>query len=54
MRDYPVVQGIVLVFGMVVVIVSFLSDLASGWLDPRTRLIQENSPLTNLYTVCKN
>jgi ABC-type dipeptide/oligopeptide/nickel transport system permease component len=36
LRDYPVVQGIVLVFGMVVVVVSFLSDLVSGWLDPRT------------------
>jgi ABC-type dipeptide/oligopeptide/nickel transport system permease component len=38
LRDYPVVQGIVLVFGMIVVIVSFVSDLASGWLDPRTRV----------------
>ncbi|MCC7165278.1 MAG: ABC transporter permease [Anaerolineae bacterium] len=37
LRDYPVVQGIVLVFGMIVVIVSFLSDLVSGWLDPRTQ-----------------
>lgn len=36
LRDYPVVQGIVLVFGMLVVVVSFLSDLVSGWLDPRT------------------
>lgn len=37
LRDYPVVQGIVLVFGMIVVVVSFLSDLVSGWLDPRTQ-----------------
>lgn len=36
LRDYPVVQGIVLVFGLIVVVVSFLSDLVSGWLDPRT------------------
>lgn len=36
-RDYPVVQGIVLVFGLIVVVVSFLSDLVSGWLDPRTQ-----------------
>lgn len=38
LRDYPVVQGIVLVFGMIVVVISFVSDLASGWLDPRTRV----------------
>jgi peptide/nickel transport system permease protein len=34
-RDYTVVQGIVFVFGFIVVIVSFLSDLISGWIDPR-------------------
>ena len=38
LRDYTVVQGIVLVFGFIVVFVSLFSDLASGWLDPRTRL----------------
>lgn len=38
LRDYPVVQGIVLVFGFIVVIVSFCSDLLSGWLDPRTQV----------------
>ncbi len=36
-RDYPVVQGIVLVFGMIVVVVSFFSDLISGWIDPRAK-----------------
>lgn len=36
-RDYPVVQGIVLLFGVIVVFVSFLSELLSGWLDPRTQ-----------------
>lgn len=36
-RDYPIVQGIVLVFGLIVVAVSFLADVVSGWLDPRTR-----------------
>jgi peptide/nickel transport system permease protein len=35
-RDYTVVQGIVFVFGFIVVVVSFLSDLISGWIDPRT------------------
>jgi len=38
LRDYPVVQGIVLVFGLIVVLVSFLADVVSGWLDPRTRV----------------
>ncbi|MDQ3097001.1 MAG: ABC transporter permease, partial [Chloroflexota bacterium] len=36
-RDYPVVQGVVLLFGIIVVFVSFLSELLSGWLDPRTQ-----------------
>ncbi len=36
-RDYPVVQGIVLVFGLIVVMVSFTADVLSGWLDPRTK-----------------
>jgi ABC-type dipeptide/oligopeptide/nickel transport system permease component len=36
-RDYPMIQGIVLVFGMIVVIVSYLSDVASAWIDPRTK-----------------
>ena len=36
-RDYPVVQGIVLIFGVIVVFVSFVSELLSGWLDPRTQ-----------------
>ena len=36
-RDYPVVQGIVLVFGMLVVVVNFVADSVGGWLDPRTR-----------------
>jgi ABC-type dipeptide/oligopeptide/nickel transport system permease component len=38
LRDYTVVQGIVLVFGFIVVFVSLLSDVVSGWLDPRTKL----------------
>jgi peptide/nickel transport system permease protein len=37
-RDYPVVQGIVLVFGLLVVVVSGLADILNGWIDPRTRL----------------
>lgn len=38
LRDYPVVQGIVLVFGLLVVLVSLSADIVSGWLDPRTRV----------------
>ena len=35
-RDYQLVQGIVLVLGLAVVLVSFLSDVIAEWLDPRT------------------
>ena len=36
-RDYPSVQGVVLVLATVVVFVNLLIDLAYGWLDPRIR-----------------
>jgi peptide/nickel transport system permease protein len=36
-RDYPSVQGVVLVLAIVVVFVNLLIDLAYGWLDPRIR-----------------
>ncbi len=36
-RDYSMVQGILFVFGFIVVLVSFASDVVSGWLDPRTK-----------------
>jgi peptide/nickel transport system permease protein len=36
-RDYPSVQGVVLVLAIVVVFVNLLVDLAYGWLDPRIR-----------------
>jgi peptide/nickel transport system permease protein len=38
-RDYTTVQSILLIFGIIVVVVSFVADLVSGWLDPRTRTI---------------
>ena len=38
-RDYPLVQGIVFVFGLLVVLVSYLADLVSGLIDPRTRTV---------------
>jgi peptide/nickel transport system permease protein len=34
-RDFPVVQGVTLVFGVLVVLVNLLADLAYAWLDPR-------------------
>ena len=34
-RDYPLVQGIVLVFGILVVAVSLIGDVLANWLDPR-------------------
>jgi peptide/nickel transport system permease protein len=37
-RDFPVVQGVTLVFGLMVVIVNLLTDLSYKALDPRVRL----------------
>ena len=36
-RDAPVVLGLTLVTGILVVVASFLSDLFAAWMDPRTR-----------------
>ena len=36
-RDYPVIQGFILTFAVVVVTVSLAIDLAYAWLDPRIR-----------------
>lgn len=36
-RDYPVVQGCVLFISCTYVVVNALTDIAYGWLDPRTR-----------------
>jgi peptide/nickel transport system permease protein len=37
-RDFPVVQGVTLVFAVMVVIINLLTDLAHGILDPRVEL----------------
>jgi peptide/nickel transport system permease protein len=37
-RDYPVVQGCVLLFGLAVVGVNLAGDLLASWLDPRLEL----------------
>jgi ABC-type dipeptide/oligopeptide/nickel transport system permease component len=36
-RDFTVVQGSVLVYGLAVVLISIVVDLTYGWLDPRIR-----------------
>jgi peptide/nickel transport system permease protein len=36
-RDFPVVQGVTLVFGILVVLVNLLADMAYAGLDPRVR-----------------
>jgi peptide/nickel transport system permease protein len=36
-RDFPVVQGVTLVFGIMVVLVNLMADLAYASLDPRVR-----------------
>jgi peptide/nickel transport system permease protein len=38
-RDYPTIQGIVLVTGLAWVLVNLLVDIAYAWLDPRIRLV---------------
>jgi len=37
-KDYPVVQGIVLLYGTFIVLVNIFTDIAYGFLDPRIRL----------------
>ena len=36
-RDYPTIQGFILVFATVVVLVALVTDLLYAWLDPRVR-----------------
>jgi peptide/nickel transport system permease protein len=36
-RDYPVVQGVILVIATAYVVVNALTDWLYGWLDPRVR-----------------
>ena len=37
-RDYPVVQGCVLLISLTYVVVNLLTDLLYSWIDPRIRL----------------
>jgi peptide/nickel transport system permease protein len=36
-RDFPVVQGVTLVFAVMVILINLLADLAYAALDPRVR-----------------
>jgi len=36
-RDYPMVQGVVLLYAAVIILLSLIVDLSYGWLDPRIR-----------------
>jgi peptide/nickel transport system permease protein len=36
-RDYPVIQGIVVFFAVIVTIASILVDIVNAWIDPRIR-----------------
>jgi oligopeptide transport system permease protein len=37
-RDYPLVMGMVLVYGALTLLCNLIADLLYGWLDPRVRL----------------
>jgi peptide/nickel transport system permease protein len=37
-RDFPVVQALALIFGILVVLVNLVADLARAALDPRIKL----------------
>jgi ABC-type dipeptide/oligopeptide/nickel transport system permease component len=37
-RDYPLVLGVTLVYGVLVVLANLAVDLLYAWLDPRIRL----------------
>jgi peptide/nickel transport system permease protein len=36
-RDYPVIQGLNLIFATVIILANLIVDLLYGWLDPRVR-----------------
>ena len=37
-RDYPLVMGMILVYGVFTLVYNLIADLLYGWLDPRVRL----------------
>lgn len=40
-RDFPVVQGVVVLLTVLVILCNLIADLAHGWLDPRVKLNNE-------------
>ena len=36
-RDYPVIQGAVLIFALLFILVNLVVDLVYAWIDPRVR-----------------
>jgi oligopeptide transport system permease protein len=36
-RDYTVVMGMIIVYGVLTLLMNLLADLLYGWLDPRVR-----------------
>jgi ABC-type dipeptide/oligopeptide/nickel transport system permease component len=36
-RDFPMIQAIIVIIGLVIVTINLLVDLLYGWLDPRIR-----------------
>jgi oligopeptide transport system permease protein len=37
-RDYPLVMGMTLIYGLILVLCNFAVDMAYGWIDPRIRV----------------
>jgi len=35
LRDYPIIQGFVLIFASIIILISILIDISYAWLDPR-------------------
>lgn len=42
-RDYTLVMGVVILYGMLIILFNFLVDLIYGWLDPRIRYDEPGS-----------
>jgi len=38
-RDYPLIQGFILMFAIIVVLISLIVDLLYAWIDPRIRYV---------------
>jgi oligopeptide transport system permease protein len=43
-RDYPLVMGVMLTYGIILILAQTASDLLVGWLDPRIRILEETTP----------